>query len=79
VKKISDFPLLDMPEDNQADQAPGLGEWLTVVQVTEWLQVSTRTIRRHMESGSLPAVNLGGRAVRIRRADLEAWLQTRRV
>ncbi len=54
-------------------------EWLTVEQVAEWLQVSTKTIRRYIEAGTLPAVNLGGRAIRIRREDIEAWLQTRRV
>ena len=41
--------------------------------------MSTKTIRRYIEAGSLPAVNLGGRAIRIRRQDLEAWLQTRRI
>jgi excisionase family DNA binding protein len=68
-----------MPEDSPADQATAFPEWMTIEQVAEWLQVSTKTIRRYIESGSLPAVNLGGRAIRIRRQDLEAWLQTRRV
>jgi excisionase family DNA binding protein len=54
-------------------------EWLTIDQAAAWLQVSTKTIRRYIEAGSLPAVNLGGRAIRIRRQDLETWLETRRI
>ena len=58
---------------------PDTPEWLTVEQAAEWLQVSTKTIRRYIEAGTIPAVNLGGRAIRIRRQDLETWLETRRV
>jgi excisionase family DNA binding protein len=47
--------------------------------VADWLKVSTKTIRRYTDDGSLPAVNLGGRAIRTRRQDLESWLQNRRV
>ena len=68
-----------MAEENQAGGVTVTPEWLTVEQVAEWLQVSTKTIRRYIEDGSLPAVNLGGRAIRIRRQDLEVWLQNRRV
>ncbi len=68
-----------MAEENPAGGAALQPEWLTVEQVADWLQVSTKTIRRYIEDGSLPAVNLGGRAIRIRRQDLEAWLEKRRV
>ncbi len=68
-----------MTEDNQAGGAGVQPEWLTIEQVADWLQVSTNTIRRYIEDGSLPAVNLGGRAIRIRRQDLDAWLEKRRV
>jgi excisionase family DNA binding protein len=68
-----------MAEENPAGGAARSPEWMTVEQVAEWLQVSTKTIRRYIEDGSLPAVNLGGRAIRIRRQDLEVWLQNRRV
>jgi excisionase family DNA binding protein len=68
-----------MVEDNQPGHSPITPEWLTVEQAAEWLQVSTKTIRRYIEAGNLPAVNLGGRAIRIRRQDLESWLQSRRV
>jgi excisionase family DNA binding protein len=65
--------------DQPAGQGPVAPEWLTIEQAAGWLQVSTKTIRRYIEAGSLPAVNLGGRAIRIRRKDLEAWLESRRV
>ncbi len=68
-----------MAEEFEADRLPALPEWLTIEQAAEWLQVSTKTIRRYIESGSIPAVNLGGRAIRIRRLDLDAWLLTRRI
>jgi excisionase family DNA binding protein len=68
-----------MAEDNQVGQLPVTPEWLTIEQAADWLQVSTKTIRRYIEAGSLAAVNLGGRAIRIRRQDLVAWLQTRRI
>ncbi len=68
-----------MAEDQPAGQTPNPLEWLTIEQAAGWLQVSTKTIRRYIEAGSLPAVNLGGRAIRIRRQDLESWLQTRRI
>ncbi len=68
-----------MAEDLEVERLPVLPEWLTVEQAAEWLQVSVKTIRRYIEAGSLPAVNLGGRAVRIRRQDLDAWLLTRRI
>ncbi len=68
-----------MAEENLAGGAALPPEWLTVEQVADWLHVSTKTIRRYIEDGSLPAVNLGGRAIRIRRQDLEAWLEKRRV
>ena len=68
-----------MVEDNQPGLLPISPEWMTVEQAAKWLQVSTKTIRRYIEAGSLPAVNLGGRAIRIRRQDLETWLETRRV
>ncbi len=68
-----------MAEQTEAGRSPGTPEWLTVEQAAEWLQVSTKTIRRYIEAGSLTAVNLGGRAIRIRRQDLDAWLESRRI
>jgi excisionase family DNA binding protein len=68
-----------MAEEDQSRGSASSPEWLTIEQAADWLQVSTKTIRRYIEAGTLPAVNLGGRAIRIRRQDLEAWLETRRI
>jgi len=50
---------------------------LTVPEVADRLGVSTRTVRRRIESGELAAVRLGSgpRApIRIERGKLDAWL-----
>jgi excisionase family DNA binding protein len=49
---------------------------LSVAQVAHELGVSTPTVRRRIRSGELPAVQLGGKrcALRVDRAELEAWL-----
>ncbi len=45
---------------------------LTIDQAAERLQVSTRTVRRWITEGVIPARRLGRRAVRIAEEDLEA-------
>jgi excisionase family DNA binding protein len=40
----------------------------------EWLDLSDRTVRRLVHDGELPAVKIGG-ATRIRRVDLEAYVE----
>lgn len=37
-------------------------------------RVSEKTIRRRLSSRKLKYLRVGGRAIRIRRGDLEAWL-----
>jgi excisionase family DNA binding protein len=51
-------------------------EYLSVRDVARLLNVSTATVRRHIEAGELPATQLGGpgSAIRIPRAGLDAWL-----
>lgn len=51
-------------------------ELLTVHETAERLGVSEKTVRRKIEAGQLPAVQLGGRgsAVRIDERELAAWL-----
>lgn len=51
--------------------APSLeGEFLTVAQVAEILQLNQQTVRNWIDQGSLPAYRVG-RRVRIQRSDLE--------
>lgn len=47
-------------------------ELLTVREVAELLRVSPETVRRRVRAGDLPACKLSQRAIRIRRADLDA-------
>jgi len=46
-------------------------ELLTVREVAEHLKLNEQTIRNWIDQGSLAAVRVGRRRVRIRRADLE--------
>jgi excisionase family DNA binding protein len=52
------------------------GEYLSVGQAADLLGVAPVTIRRKIEAGQLAATQLGGpgSAIRIARADLDAWL-----
>lgn len=47
-------------------------EFLTLAQAAEIFGTSARTIRRLIESGSLPAFRIGPRVLRVRAADVRA-------
>lgn len=51
-------------------------EYLTIKQVAERLQVSTKTISRRIQDGSLPCYRLGFRTIRIRDADLQNYINS---
>lgn len=51
-----------------------MDELLTVAEVAETLRVSTMTVYRLVRSGEIPAVRVG-RNYRIRRSDLDAYLE----
>ncbi|MGH3440630.1 MAG: helix-turn-helix domain-containing protein [Nitriliruptorales bacterium] len=51
-----------------------MDELLTVAEVAELLRVSTMTVYRLIRTGDLPAVRVG-RNYRVRRPDLEAYLE----
>jgi excisionase family DNA binding protein len=52
--------------------------FLTTDEVLEYLQVNLRTVYRLISAGKLPAVRVG-RQWRLRRSDIDAWLDTQRV
>jgi excisionase family DNA binding protein len=56
------------------------GELLTVAEAAMLCGCSAPTIRRRIHEGELPAVQLGGpgKALRVRRDELEAWLTAER-
>lgn len=51
---------------------------LTVREVSDRLSLSTRTVWRLIDDGSLPAIAVSERAVRVTPADLETYLESRR-
>jgi len=62
-----------------ADRASrGTPRFFTIDQVAEFLNLSSRSVRRLIDDGQLP-VHRFGRAVRIAEADLRAFIAARRV
>jgi excisionase family DNA binding protein len=49
-------------------------EFLTVAEVAQLLRLNQQTVRNWIDQGSLPAIRVGARRVRIRRTDLDAFL-----
>jgi excisionase family DNA binding protein len=49
--------------------------WLTADEAAEYLQVTRRTLDRYRTEGRIPAYRVGPRAVRFKRADLDALAQ----
>jgi excisionase family DNA binding protein len=53
-------------------------QWITVSQIAKELQTTDRAVRAWLRDGRLKGVNLGGHTGwRIRRSDLEAFLEER--
>lgn len=48
-------------------------EWLTIAEVAELTRLSHSTIKRQINLRTFPSYNIVGR-VRVRKADVEAWL-----
>jgi excisionase family DNA binding protein len=53
-------------------------EYLTIRQAAEKLQVSTKTITRRIQDGSLPCYRLGFRTIRIRDVDLQNYINSKK-
>jgi excisionase family DNA binding protein len=50
-------------------------EFVTVAEIAELFKLNQQTVRNWIDSGELPAIRLGSRRVRIRRADLDAFIE----
>jgi excisionase family DNA binding protein len=48
---------------------------LSINQAAEYAAVSTKTVRRRIADGTIPAVRLGPRAIRVRLQDIDAALR----
>ncbi len=53
------------------------GDFLTTEELLGYLRVNARTVYRLIHEGNLPAVRIG-RQWRVRRGDLDAWLNRQR-
>lgn len=47
---------------------------LTVAEIADLLKVNPQTVRNWIDRGELPAVRVGSRRVRVKQADLDAFL-----
>ena len=52
--------------------APIAATWITIQQAADLMSVSTKTVRRLIAGGKLPARRIGTRMIRIDAADLDA-------
>jgi excisionase family DNA binding protein len=52
--------------------------FLTPQEVSDLLQVSVQTVRRWIKDEELPAYKVGPRMWRIRKVDLDTWLEQQR-
>jgi excisionase family DNA binding protein len=57
-----------------ADSSGTTNEWFTLPELGEWLKVSRTTAYGLVSSRELPSYRVG-RAIRVRRADVERWLE----
>lgn len=48
-------------------------EWMTQVELADWLKISRTTVWRLIRKGGIPVHRIG-RTVRVRRSDVERWL-----
>lgn len=60
-----------------AGQAAGLPEWSTFEELADWFGVDLATLRWMRQTGQGPRAHRVGKALRVRRADVESWLATR--
>ena len=50
--------------------------WMTLRQASEYLAVSTNFVRKHVRLSKLPFARVGGKLLRFRKCDLDAWLES---
>ena len=55
--------------------ARSASEYMSVGETAESLGVSQDTIRRRISDGTIPAYRIAGKAIRLRRADLDALVR----
>jgi excisionase family DNA binding protein len=58
----------------EAQRSDTADEWFTLAELGDWLKVSRTTAYRLIRDGHIPAYRIG-RITRIRRRDVERWLE----
>ena len=53
-------------------------ELLTIMEVATYVKVNQQTVRNWVDRGELQSLRVGARRVRVRRTDLQAFLEQRR-
>lgn len=56
-----------------------MSELMSVREAARRIGVADRVLRQAVRSGDLPAFKLGKRTLRVKPADLDDWIQNRRV
>jgi excisionase family DNA binding protein len=65
------------PETRQPPHEPRPSPWMTRADAATYARVSVASISRAIRAGRLRAYRIaGGRAVRLHRDDVDAWLRT---
>lgn len=64
--------------DEEQQDSAGVSPWLGTTEAARYLGVVPRTLYRMLDEGQIPAYKMG-RVIRIKRTDLEAYLEEHRV
>jgi excisionase family DNA binding protein len=82
VSRLEREIMAALAEDGSQTQIPAgssdiTNEWFTLAELGEWLKVSRTTAYRLVSSNELPGYRIG-RTIRVRRADVERWIEENR-
>jgi excisionase family DNA binding protein len=67
-----------VPKDDEEPEGVGGADWLGTTQAAAYIGVVPRTLYRLIDEDKIPAFKLG-RVIRLRRSDLDAFLESTRV
>ncbi len=82
VSRLEREIMVALAKDNDWDLRPSpipeaTGEWFTLAELGAWLKVSRATVYRIVSTKEIASYRIG-RSVRVRRADVEMWLELHR-
>lgn len=82
VSRLEREIMVTLAQDNDPNLRPSplpdaTGEWFTLAELGEWLKVGRTTVYRIVSTKEIASYRIG-RSVRVRRADVERWLELHR-